>query len=301
MRKSIDCGYPDIARNHSQYDRQGTNIRPLVLQPFPAESNASAIYFTAPRIFRQARLELPRLYMPIPVDVASFVGDAASIRSIATTFFQTAHTWMPIIAKRDFFTRLLNPLARRQTELSLLALCMLLCSNSPDGNGDSGVKTDLYQIAKRYHFEVESTGALSVPVLQSAVLIAVYEVGHAIYPAAYLTIGACARLGIVLGIDKLGLDLMGSSLGALTWIEIEERRRVWWAILLLDRLVHNFFGQQWSLARVKWSHHVADCSRYVNLGNPGRQLATEDPTFDTYLPVDDDAWDDCVRQGPLVY
>lgn len=250
-RKSIECGYPDIARGDSQHDYGGINIRPLVLQPFPAESNASAIYFTAPRIFHQARLELPRLDMPIPDDVASIVGDAASIRSIATTFFQTVHTWMPIVAKRAFFIHLLNPLARRQTELNLLAVCMLLCSNSPNGDGNSGTRTVLYQIAKRYHFEVESAGALSVPVLQAAVLIAVYEVGHAIYPAAYLTIGACARLGVVLGIDKLGLDLMGVSLGPLSWIEVEERRRVWWAILLLDRLVCNFFRQRWSLAWVK--------------------------------------------------
>ena len=71
--------------------------------------------------------------------------------------------------------------------------------------------------------------------LQAAVLIAVYEVGHAIYPAAYLTIGACARYGTMLGIDKLGLDLMGDSLGPLSWIEVEERRRVWWAVVLLDR------------------------------------------------------------------
>lgn len=173
--------------------------------------------------------------MPIPVDVASLIGDAASIRSIATTYFQTAHTWMPIVAKRVFFTHLLNPLARRQTELNLLAVCMLLCSNPPNEGGHSGAKAVLYQIAKRYYFEVESAGALSIPVLQSAVLIAVYEVGHAIYPAAYLTIGACARLGIVLGIGKLGLDLMGDSLGPLSWIEVEERRRIWWAVLLLDR------------------------------------------------------------------
>lgn len=143
---------------------------------------------------------------------------------------------MPIISKRIFFTHLLNPLARRHNELSLLAVCTLLCSKSSIGlDGSSYAKSAVYQAAKAYYFKVEGVGVLSIHVLQAAVLIAVYEVGNAIYPAAYLTIGACARYGCMLGIDKLGLDLMGESLGPLTWIEVEERRRLWWAVLLLDR------------------------------------------------------------------
>ena len=42
---------------------------------------------------------------------------------------------------------------------------------------------------------------------------------------------------------------------------------------------------------------------FLNLGNPTRCLATKDPTFDTYLPVDDFAWDNGVSsyatQPPL--
>jgi hypothetical protein len=111
---------------------------------------------------------------------------------------------------------------------------MLLCSTTPP-DGVSGAKTTLYHITKRYYFEVETAGTLSIHVLQAAVIIAIYEVCHAIYPAAYLTVGACARYASVLGIDKLGLDLMGDSLGPLSWTEVEERRRLWWAVLLLDR------------------------------------------------------------------
>jgi hypothetical protein len=237
IRKEVKCSYVDTASSESnpQLDGGAIQTQPLIVQSGP-ELNAAAIYLIAPRIFRQARLELPRLEEPIPLDVAALIGDATSIRRIAAKFFQTVHTWMPIISKRVFFTHLLNPLARRQSELNLLAVCMLLCSSTAtDHDRERGAKTVLYQIAKRYYFEIEVAGALSVHVLQAAVLIALYEVGHAIYPAAYLTVGACARYGALLGIDKLGLDLMGDSLGPLPWIEVEERRRVWWAILLLDR------------------------------------------------------------------
>ncbi|KAL6408671.1 hypothetical protein AUP68_07615 [Ilyonectria robusta] len=46
--------------------------------------------------------------------------------------------------------------------------------------------------------------------LQAAVLLlAFYEVAHAIYPAAYLTIGHCARLGHALGIhDRRNVSQM---------------------------------------------------------------------------------------------
>lgn len=33
----------------------------------------------------------------------------------------------------------------------------------------------------------------------------------------------------------------------------------------------------------------------LNITNPSRRPSTEDPTFDTYLPVDDQAWDEGVR------
>ncbi|UKZ80870.1 hypothetical protein TrVFT333_008635 [Trichoderma virens FT-333] len=60
------------------------------------------------------------------------------------------------------------------------------------------------------------------------------------------------------------------------WVELEEMRRVWWGVLILDRL--------------------------VNLGNPLRMLATEEPKSEHPLPVDDTTWDNgllIARNGPV--
>ena len=35
-----------------------------------------------------------------------------------------------------------------------------------------------------------------------------------------------------------------------------------------------------------------NCCRFLSLSNPQRPLSTEDPIFESYLPVDDAAWDD---------
>jgi hypothetical protein len=67
-------------------------------------------------------------------------------------------------------------------------------------------------------------------------LIAIYELGQAIYPAAFLSIGACARYAGALGIDKNDGLLLGQQL---SFCEIEERRRIWWGILVLDRFVYS--------------------------------------------------------------
>ncbi|KAH6888444.1 putative fungal-specific transcription factor [Thelonectria olida] len=228
------------------------------------ESDASAIYFLAPSVFQQTRLELPRLHLPISFDLSSLIGNASSVRIIAIKYFLTIHRWLPIVFKRGFFSSLLNPVAQRQTELGLLILCMKLCCTGPSEDGQTD--TELYRIAKKLHHAAESTGPLSIPVLQAGILIAVYELGHAVYPAAYLTVGACARYGLALRIDRLSLELEDEAGTPRLWNELEERRRIWWAVLMLDR--------------------------FLSLSNPSRPLSTEHPTFDTYLPVDDSAWDD---------
>ncbi|KAM6506559.1 hypothetical protein FSOLCH5_013533 [Fusarium solani] len=94
------------------------------------------------------------------------------------------------------------------------------------------------------------------------ILVALYEYSQAIYPAAWMTVGACARYADLLGItsDREDWDLMDK---CTTWTEAEERRRVWWGIYTLDRV--------------------------IALGSRGRFSAPE-PVETASLPVDDTAW-----------
>jgi hypothetical protein len=141
---------------------------------------------------------------------------------------------MPIISRKRFFNNLLHPLSPRRCELSLLALCMeLYCTPVPDGVDDAA--TDLYRLAKGFHNDLTAAGIMSIQMLQAGVILAMYELGQAVYPAAFLTVGACVRYGIALGADKLMSDLMGGNEQQRSWLEAEEMRRVWWAILMLDR------------------------------------------------------------------
>ncbi|KAK4075650.1 transcriptional regulator family: Fungal Specific TF [Trichoderma harzianum] len=123
-------------------------------------------------------------------------------------------------------------------------------------------KSPAYIAAKQFFFELENAGNLSIRLVQAGIFIALYELGHCIYPAAYMSVGTCARHAVALGLDK---DIKQSNATGLPWDDIEERRRVWWAILILDR--------------------------FINLGNPPRMLATADPATGDILPADDASWE----------
>lgn len=93
-------------------------------------------------------------------------------------------------------------------------------------------RTTLYHTVKHSYLEVESS--FSVLVLQAGILVALYELGHGIYPAAFLSVGQCARYAHALGINTRHT---APATKVLALVEVEKRRRVWWAIVILDRYV----------------------------------------------------------------
>jgi hypothetical protein len=100
------------------------------------------------------------------------------------------------------------------------------------------LQTTSYQVAKQFYQDVETSGILSFQVLQAGILLALYEIGHAIHPSAFLSVGAIARYAYALG---LRADVESQINRPLTWVEQEESRRVWWAIVFIDRLGPPFF------------------------------------------------------------
>lgn len=118
-----------------------------------------------------------------------------------------------------------------------------------------------YQVVKTALFTIEQSARFSTNFLAAYLLLALYEIGHGIFPAAYLTLGAIARLFCALGLHdrKKATQILPRpgkndnnlvyplrSVGPLirflaTWTETEERRRLWWTVLILDRYVHISF------------------------------------------------------------
>ncbi|KAH8811225.1 hypothetical protein F5884DRAFT_854586 [Xylogone sp. PMI_703] len=246
-----------------------TTLKGDTVQSLATGSEFPAVLFSSPEVFRRAHIEIPRLEMTVPNDIMELVGDVSGIRAITDKYFTLVHPWWPIICKRRFYQLLLNPFSQRRPELYCLAISMklMLLYSEETGHG-------LYSAAKHLHLELNIAGGFSIYVLHAGILITLYELGHSIYPSAFLSIGACARYLVALGINRNSL----ATFGDLSFDEVEEKRRAWWAILVLDR--------------------------FTNLSDPARLAVIEDSDSDTLLPVVDKSWeqgtatpDDCVKIG----
>ncbi|KAF7626637.1 fungal-specific transcription factor domain-containing protein [Aspergillus flavus] len=198
--------------------------------------------------------------IPLPPDYLRYLRSPAQVRHEVDVFFNSVQTFFPIVSKLRLYQQLSNADRRDDPDLGLLFIAMQLHTRSCS-EVESG---DLYRSAKACYVYIESSNVFSVKVLQALLLIALYEISNAIYPAAYLTVGHCARLGHAMGIhQRSDSPQMFHRVG--TFVELEERRRTWWAVIILDR--------------------------YVNLGGRNRPLACEDAQPEDFLPADDKSWD----------
>lgn len=176
-------------------------------------------------------MDMPHASQPIPQNVLQVLGGSEDIRFAADRFFDNIHPWMPFIFKKNLYERLQKPSIRSKPDVVLLLLALKLITTLPSTSVDVP-RTPLYYMVK--HFYVEAESCFSIRVLQAGILVSLYELGHGIYPAAYLSIGACARYAYSLGINARPRV---PTRRVLTLIEVEEQRRVWWAIVILDRFV----------------------------------------------------------------
>lgn len=118
-----------------------------------------------------------------------------NIVETANDFFDSIHTWMPIISKKRVDSGVTT--LQRGSDTAMLFLAMrLIISTPPDNSPDV-----LHRLAKEFLSSLEAAGIISHLCLQAMILVALYEYSHGIYPAAWMTVGACARYAELLGIS----------------------------------------------------------------------------------------------------
>lgn len=214
---------------------------------------------------------------PIPREVYDVLGSRSDIDMMISQYYGNFDAWMPII-NRSRLERLLDMASTEmRSDLALLLLSMRLIQQVP--SYDDAERLPIYIATKRFCFALEMAGTYSLLKVQAGLLIAVYELGHAILPAAYTSVGACARQGISLGIHKKNAPQILKK--PRNWLDWEERQRVWWFIIILDRSANT---------SAFWITLLTDMSRYVTAGGDNRPLCTEDQPNDAFIPADEMAW-----------
>lgn len=136
-------------------------------------------------------------------DILTILNQQNFILGTTSLYFDTIHPWMPIISKKRLDLGI--SLKDGGPDIALLFLAMKLNTLPPPPGSE--IHGAIYSSAKRFLATLEASGAVSFGYLQAMTLIAVYEYSHSIYPAAWMTVGACARLAELLGISP-GKDTM---------------------------------------------------------------------------------------------
>lgn len=166
--------------------------------------------------------------------VASHIGLDPARDAIVAAYLVSTHRWLPMVSKKLFKSDCNGRGGSSDGSTSLLILAMKLCTAPLAADRTKARDSQLYKLTSSLCTAAETSGAISLRLIQSLVLLAVFEISHAIYPAAYLTVGRVARLATVAGLHnrKSAHQLFKP---ADTWSSWEEHRRTWWAIFVLDR------------------------------------------------------------------
>jgi hypothetical protein len=155
--------------------------------------------------------------------------------STVLAYHQAIEPWFPIASKLQ--GRLGPTWDETSLDVALLCLSILLLTTCPSSTAKSDGNTSeletLYLQTKSSLALAEGLGFNSFPIVQSRILITLFEVGHGFYPAAYISIGATLRAADALEVHPKGDSLQPDySDGA---VSHEETVFIWCGILVLDR------------------------------------------------------------------
>lgn len=182
-----------------------------------------------------AELTPSNLRHTLEAQVSLIVGDGLQLQAAVALYFRTVHTWFPIVSETCYNIRLSSVRVQTATspsDLSLLTLCMaLVCKEPVEGELPLSTRS-LYASLKSFVALLGAMGTNSLEMLQGRLLLTIFEIGHAMYPAAYISTAANVRAAISLGINAPCEDLRKVFRDRQ---KAEEAQQTWRGITITDR------------------------------------------------------------------
>jgi hypothetical protein len=182
------------------------------------------------------------LEIPSAVVMTLLSDKNVSWREAIDLFFQTTNLWLSAVHQERFFQKIgalgVNDVPQ-EPEVALLIVCMYLVTQYADSgkptmaDGTEMLGMPTYIVAKRLLGLLRAQGNPSVELIQCAALLCLYEFGHGDFMKAYVTIGDAYTSGKLLGI--MPGKYVEAEKDAPVLIELEERRNLYWSLLIVDR------------------------------------------------------------------
>lgn len=191
------------------------------------------ILFLDPEITTRHDAAAPPPGTVIPAAALGYLGDHPHRIAILEAYFRTVHQWMPVVGKIR-----LDALASTETQVrpradyALLVLAMKLVQRVPSSSKDAA-QDALYIATKEFSAKLDIACVHTLLKLHASILIAIYEAGHGIFPSGYISMGNCVTQAVAMGIQHTEAPQILAT--PRTWMDWEERQRVWWLLVILDR------------------------------------------------------------------
>ncbi|KAF2116652.1 fungal-specific transcription factor domain-containing protein [Lophiotrema nucula] len=165
-------------------------------------------------------------------------------RNLVDWYFDHIHPWIPILHVTRFRDELHDPQKRSSQGIVLDAIVSLCLRFLP--GGFTPRQQQQISVARRHSVILQSVEKFSVECLQALVIIAFDIIGSGRGPSAWSVVGSMTRTVEQLRLsveDDESVPQRGEYLirrmtflrKAKDWIEVEERRRVFWNVFLMDR------------------------------------------------------------------
>lgn len=164
----------------------------------------------------------------VTAELLSIIKSVGGARVIAANYFACINHWLPIIFKPRFYARLKTLGPDTDPNFCLLILSMHIITQ--DTAEEIASRVSLYHTVKSLAALAEFSGPLDA--IQARLLLAAFEMGRSLFPAAHISIGAVASMAMAIGLqDNISHPLHGIA----GWAYHEEAKRLWWAIVIIDR------------------------------------------------------------------
>ena len=155
------------------------------------------------------------------------------------TYFHNFHKTLPIINKDSVCSKLEN--STSDSHFSTLLLSMFLITQltpqvNPHPSSNFGER-ELYPAVKTIYSLLQSTGKVSMELVQAGVLVACYEHCQALHQDAWLSIGACVRMAHLMGLHTVLRNMLPKERNERNILE--SKRCLWWGIVVIERCVRQ--------------------------------------------------------------
>lgn len=170
------------------------------------------------------------------------------VDGLVAWYFENVHRWIPILHIRRFRAKLAIPEERSKVHIILLAITSL-CLRFRRPSGVCEEASQAMSTRYRHAVILRSMECFSVESLQALVILAFDIVGSGRGPSTWSIIGSMARTVEHLRLNTEPASEATTSNGrddylirrmtflkrARTWVEEEERRRLFWSVFMIDR------------------------------------------------------------------